>query len=135
MRRDTISLRLSWSTRRPMSSAAPSTAWTIRTPANAARRSRGLTGIAAGIGPPCSLARIVAAIVGGHAAIDRAARNRAADSARRGPQQPVTEHAMADHRAGDAADDRARRSGRAAADLMRVMGAPVIMMAMVRRGD
>src|SRR5206468_8463793 len=63
---------------------------------------------------PC-LAGVVAAPVGGHRAIDRATRDRAADCTDRSTEEPVTDDPRTSDRAGNAASDRSGRRRRAAA--------------------
>lgn len=71
--------------------------------------------------------------MGGHAAVDRSARDRAPDRTRGRTQKPVTDQAVTDNRAGHAADHSASNRVRAAADLMPVAGVAVIMMPVSRR--
>ena len=83
--------------------------------------------------PVEALARVVAALARGHAAVDRAAGDYAADRASRSAKQAMAEQAMPNDRARDAADYGAGHRWRAAADFVVIGGASVIMMMAVPR--
>jgi len=71
--------------------------------------------------------------MGGHAAIDRAAGDRSPGRSGHRPEDSMTEHASANERTRDAADDGSGHRWRAAANLMPVSRVAVIMVAAGRR--
>src|SRR5690348_16986820 len=83
--------------------------------------------------PPQRLANVIAAVAGGHAAVDRSTRDHAADCTRGSAKQTVAEQAVPDDRARDSADNLAGRGRRAAADFVPISRAAVIMMAVMPR--
>jgi len=67
----------------------------------------------------------------GHAAIDRSARDSAADRSGRGAEKPAPKHAVPDDRSSHSPDDRSGGRRRTAADPVPISGTAIIMMAMV----
>ena len=67
-------------------------------------------------------------------AVDRAAGNETSDATSGRAKQAVPDDARARDRTGNAANDGTRGSTRIAADLMTIVGAAIIMMAMPARG-